>query len=307
MPSVRTVVLGGEMLTYEALRALTPLVAPDAVFVNGYGPTEASINCSMRFISAGEAGTGSGIVPVGLPTGRSQVGVRDPWDDPTVPGGFGEVVIGGPGVAAGYLNRPGTAGRAFATGADGERRYRTGDLGSLRPSGDLVLLGRLDDQVKIRGFRVEPEEVRAVLLRHPDVLDAVVVVEGDGNRRRLAAAVVPGPGFSVHALRAWAAERLPAHEVPPRIVPLDALPRTAHGKLDRARLDEGLAAAAPAPVRGEVPTRAVERRVAEIWQEVLDVPRVGSHDNFFDLGGHSLLVAPVISASKRNWGCRGCR
>ncbi|WP_329316117.1 amino acid adenylation domain-containing protein [Streptomyces sp. NBC_01278] len=305
MPSVRTVVLGGEMLTYEALRALTPLVAPDAVFVNGYGPTEASINCSMRFISAGEAGTGSGIVPVGLPTGRSQVGVRDPWGDPTVPGGFGEVVIGGPGVAAGYLNRPGTAGRAFATGADGERRYRTGDLGSLRPSGDLVLLGRLDDQVKIRGFRVEPEEVRAVLLRHPDVLDAVVVVEGDGNRRRLAAAVVPGPGFSVHALRAWAAERLPAHEVPPRIVPLDALPRTAHGKLDRARLDEGLAAAAPAPVRGEVPTRAVERRVAEVWQEVLDVPRVGSHDNFFDLGGHSLLVAPVISRLEEELGLPG--
>ncbi|MFE9636300.1 amino acid adenylation domain-containing protein [Streptomyces sp. NPDC006463] len=305
MPSVRTVVLGGEMLTYEALRALTALVAPDAVFVNGYGPTEASINCSMRFISAEEAGTGSGIVPVGLPTGRSQVGVRDPWDDPTVPGGFGEVVIGGPGVAAGYLNLPGTAGRGFATGADSVRRYRTGDLGSLRPSGDLVLLGRLDDQVKIRGFRVEPEEVRAVLLRRPDVLDAVVVVEGDGNRRRLAAGVVPGPGFSAHALRAWAAEHLPAHEVPTRIVPLDALPRTAHGKLDRARLDQSLAAAAPAPVRGEVPTRAVERRVAEVWQAVLDVPRVGSHDNFFDLGGHSLLVAPLISRLEEELGLPG--
>ncbi|WP_129840830.1 non-ribosomal peptide synthetase [Streptomyces sp. RFCAC02] len=295
MPTVRTVVLGGEMLTYEALRALTALVAPDAVFVNGYGPTEASINCSMRFIDAAGAATGSGIVPVGPPTGRSRVGVHDPWDDPTVPGGFGEVVIGGPGVAAGYLGGAGSAARAFTTGADGERRYRTGDIGSLRPDGDLVLLGRLDDQVKIRGFRVEPDEVRAVLLRHPDVLDAVVVVEGEGNRRRLAAGVVPGPVFSVPALRAWAGEHLPAHEVPARIVPLDTLPRTAHGKLDRVRLAESLAAAAPAPERGEVPTRAVERRVAEVWQEVLDVPRVGSHDNFFDLGGHSLLVAPLIS------------
>ncbi|WP_327173971.1 amino acid adenylation domain-containing protein [Streptomyces sp. NBC_01335] len=305
MPSVRTVVLGGEMLTYEALRALTALVAPDAVFVNGYGPTEASINCSMRFVDAEEAGTGSGIVPVGPPTGRSQVGVLDPWDDPTVPGGFGEVVIGGPGVAAGYLNRPGTEGRAFTTGAGGARRYRTGDLGRLQPGGDLVLLGRLDDQVKIRGFRVEPEEVRAVLLRHPDVLDAVVVVEGDGNRRRLAAGVVPGPGFGVHALRAWAAEHLPGHEVPTRIVPLDTLPRTAHGKLDRARLDECLAAAAPAPARGVPPTRAVERRVAAVWQEVLDVPRVGSHDNFFDLGGHSLLVAPLVSRLEEELGLPG--
>jgi amino acid adenylation domain-containing protein len=305
MPSVRTVVLGGEMLTYEALRALTALVAPDAVFVNGYGPTEASINCSMRFITAQEAGVGSGVVPVGPPTGRSRVDVLDPWDDPTAPGGFGEVVIGGPGVAAGYLNRPAAAAGGFTTGADGSRRYRTGDLGSLRPDGDLVLLGRLDDQVKIRGFRVEPEEVRSVLLRHPDVLDAVVVVEGDGNRRRLAAAVVPQPGSGVHALRGWAADHLPAHEVPTRIVPLEALPRTAHGKLDRARLDESLAAADPAPVRGELPTRAVERRVAEVWREVLDVPRVGTHDNFFDLGGHSLLVAPLVSRLEEELGLSG--
>ena len=212
----------------------------------------------------------------------------------------GEVVIGGPGVSAGYLNMtenmPELARNRFErdplTPGEG-RRFRTGDLGVLRPDGDLVVLGRLDRQVKIRGYRAEPEDLRSVLLRHPEISDAAVLVSTTHGRPTLAAAAVAHTGITVQQLRKHAAEYLPGHLLPSKLVIVDALPRNGHGKLDERAL-AALFVTRPL-ADGQPALSTVEAALARVWQEQLGVSAVGRGDNFFDLGGTSLLVAPVMA------------
>ena len=300
MPSVTTVLLGGEILTYATVAALRPLLAPDCVYVNGYGPTEASINCSMKFLSGDQADAGTGLVPVGRPTGRSRVSVCDPFGDVAPEGVVGEVVIGGPGVTAGYLFLPDESARAFEPDPlePGARRYRTGDLGKMLPDGDLVVLGRRDHQVKIRGFRVEPDEVRSILLRHPRVQDAAVVVRSHRTRPALGAACVAA-GITVAQLRAHLVEHVPAHQLPTRLAIVDELPRGAHGKVDSAAL-QALLDTHPAD-DGPVELREIEAMLTRVWGDELGTD-VNRHDNFFDLGGNSLRVGPVMARIERELG-----
>ena len=300
MPSVTTVLLGGEILTYVTVAALRPLLAPDCVYVNGYGPTEASINCSMKFLSGDQADAGTGLVPVGRPTGRSRVSVCDPFGDVAPEGVVGEVVIGGPGVTAGYLFLPDESARAFEPDPlePGARRYRTGDLGKMLPDGDLVVLGRRDHQVKIRGFRVEPDEVRSILLRHPRVQDAAVVVRSHRTRPALGAACVAA-GITVAQLRAHLVEHVPAHQLPTRLAIVDELPRGAHGKVDSAAL-QALLDTHPAD-DGPVELREIEAMLTRVWGDELGTD-VNRHDNFFDLGGNSLRVGPVMARIERELG-----
>jgi acyl carrier protein len=212
----------------------------------------------------------------------------------------GEVYIGGDALARGYLGRPGMTAERFVpdpvSGEPGARLYRTGDRARRRADGVLEFLGRVDDQVKIRGFRVEPGEVEAALRAHPAVSQAAVVAREDApGDRRLAAYVAPRSGGSVDApeLRAYLAARLPEHLVPSSVTVLDRLPLNPSGKVDRRALP---APDAAVPAAGFVePAGGSQAAVAEIWSEVLGAERVGAHDNFFDLGGHSLRATRILA------------
>jgi acyl carrier protein len=213
----------------------------------------------------------------------------------------GELCIAGAGVARGYLNQPELTVERFVPNpfaeAPGGRLYRTGDRGRYLLDGTIEFLGRIDEQVKIRGFRVELGEVEAVLARHPEVGEAAVVVRDDVyGDRRLVAYIVPRPGQrpSARDLRDYLKERLPGYMVPAAFVPLAALPLSAHGKLDRKALPPDAGRSHP-DQSYVAPRGPVEKKLTEIFASVLGVERVGVHDDFFLLGGHSLMVAVLLA------------
>jgi len=253
---------------------------------------------------------GDGDPPIGRPLPNTTVRIVDERGDPVPPGTTGELLLGGAGLARGYLNRPElTAERFVVDVVDGRstRRYRTGDLVTQLDSGDLQFVGRLDGQVKIRGFRVECGEVEAVLAGHPAVAQAVVIAREDTpGDRRLAAYLVAAGAEEVPAgeLRRFLSDRLPDHMVPSSFTSLEALPLTAHGKVDRA----GLPAPDPAGPVGERPRvdarTTVEQRLAAIWAGVLGVDAGGLSvdDDFFEVGGHSLLATQVIAQVREEFG-----
>ncbi|MEV0677483.1 amino acid adenylation domain-containing protein [Actinosynnema sp. NPDC050436] len=262
---------------------------------NGYGPTEAVLASTV----GGPLAPGPK-PPIGVPTAAHRVYVLDPLLQPVPVGVSGELYVSG-GLARGYLDRPGLTAQRFVAdphGGPGERMYRTGDLVRWLPDGQLDYLGRADGQVQLRGFRIELGEVESVLLAHPDVAQAVVVVrEDDGEDRRLVAYLVTGqPGTAVPAgLREALAEALPEYMVPSALVVLDEIPLTPQGKLDRKAL--------PAPdyaaqTRGRGPRNPVEEILCGVFADVLNLPQVGIDDDFFTLGGHSLLATKVISRAR---------
>jgi len=226
--------------------------------------------------------------------------VLDRLGEPVPVGVRGELFIGGSGVRRGYWNRPALTADRFVPDpfgpVPGGRLCRTGDAARWLPTGDLEFLGRLDQQVKIRGMRVELGEIESALAAHPDVREAVVVLQPAGADERLAAYVVAdGPlPPSAARLRRHLAERLPRHMVPSAFVPLDRLPLLPSGKLDRSALP------APPPTRQDLattftaPSTPLERVLAGIWADVIELDRVGVTDDFFELGGHSLLVTQVV-------------
>ncbi len=303
-PSLRLIILGGERTLPERLAAWHAQGHRNARLVNTYGPTETTIVATRCDL------TGIAQVANEVPIGRAVAGAHAYVLDPRLrlaPAGVpGELVIGGSGLARGYLGRPDlTAGRFLPdpwSAEPGARMYRTGDLVRLLLSGDLEFVGRVDDQVKIRGFRVELREIEAALGAHPEVAEAVVVAyEPAAGDRRLAAYLVarqPGEtvsaGLSAQDLRAFLRERLPDYMVPASFTTLEALPLTPSGKVDRRALP------APDRARSEVsasyvaPRTASEETIAAIWAEVLGLEQVGATDDFFALGGHSLLLPQVL-------------
>ncbi|WP_406006001.1 non-ribosomal peptide synthase/polyketide synthase [Streptomyces sp. NBC_00637] len=257
---------------------------------NLYGPTEASVD-----VTAVEIGPDAPRVPIGRPVWNTRVYVLDAGLRPVPPGVPGELYLAGVQLARGYLDRAALTAERFVAdpyGAPGTRMYRTGDLARWAADGTVEYLGRTDDQVKVRGFRVEPGEIEGVLTRHPALAHAVVVVRD----QRLVAYVIPdrdaGP-VDATALRAHTAAGLPAHMVPAAFVPLDTLPLSPNGKLDRRALlapDFTSAGAAGAPPRGPR-----EEILGALFADVLGVDRVGGDDDFFALGGHSLLAMRLVS------------
>ncbi|MFF9202055.1 non-ribosomal peptide synthase/polyketide synthase [Streptomyces sp. NPDC014986] len=304
LPHLRTLIVGAEACPAH----LVERWAPGRRMINSYGPTEATVVATWT----GPLAPGTGAPPIGRPAGATRVHVLDAALRPVPPGVTGELYVAGPGLARGYLNRPGlTASRFVADpfGAPGERMYRTGDLARWDSSGELRFAGRADDQVKLRGFRIEPGEIEDALRGSPRVRDAVVTVRGGGtdpdgrSAGRLVAYVVPARGTTeelpVAELRDHLAGLLPPHMVPSAFVPLDRLPLTPNGKTDRAALPEpGPAHTAAGP---HTPPRTdTERRIARIWADVLGVADVGAHDNFFHLGGDSILSMQVVSRLRRD-------
>ncbi|MFG2247615.1 amino acid adenylation domain-containing protein [Spirillospora sp. NPDC048823] len=293
---LRLLILGADPLPGAALADWARLGRGGVRLVNTYGPTEATIIATSADMDPGRA---QWRPPIGRPLPGTRVHLLDGRLDPVPIGAAGEVCVGGDGVARGYRGLPAATAERFVAdphGAPGGRLYRTGDLARYRPDGALEFLGRADDQVKLRGYRIEPAEVEAVLLEHPGVAGAAVVVREDRpGDARLTAYVVPRDGARPGAddLRGHLGRALPPYMVPAAFVPLDRLPLTPNGKLDRAGL--------PEPPRGggerghAPPETAAEELVAGIWCEVLGIDRAGTSDDFFDLGGHSLLATKVTA------------
>ncbi|MDC0683710.1 non-ribosomal peptide synthetase [Sorangium atrum] len=294
----RAFVIGGEALSGSTLQ-FWQQNAPETRLINEYGPTETVVGCCIHEAGRGEGDAAS--VPIGRPIANTQLYVLDRKLEPVPVGVSGELYIGGAGVARGYLNRPALTAERFVPdpfrAEAGARLYRTGDACRWRGDGTLEYLGRLDHQVKIRGYRIELGEIESVLMQHEGVREAVVVAREDSpGNRRLVGYVTGRDGTAPEpeALRAWAAKALPGYMVPAPILVLERLPLSQNGKVDRRALPPPEALVATA--RDTTPPRTeLERTLAAIWREVLSVPQVGIHDNFFDLGGHSLLLAKVHS------------
>jgi len=304
-PAVRLLMTGGESLTPEVLRQWGRIVAPEARLVSSYGPTEATVVATV-FRAAGREAVGSSMAgsPLGGPLPGTAVYLLDdrlvpvPLDVP------GEICLGGAGVARGYLGRPDLTAAVFLPdpwGLFGARLYRTGDRARRRPDGGLEFLGRIDQQVKIRGFRIEPGEVEALLGGHPAIREAAVLARPAATGDlQLVAYVALREEMPVREadLRVWLRQRVPEHLVPSAFVVLDALPLTSTGKVDRKAL--------PAPERDRAgyvaPSDPTEEKLTAIWEEVLQIERVGTEDDFFALGGHSMLATQVVTRVREIFG-----
>jgi acyl-coenzyme A synthetase/AMP-(fatty) acid ligase/acyl carrier protein len=296
-----SVLVGGETLDPSTVRRCLA-ADPPARLLNAYGPTESTTFATHHRIEAVPEGATS--IPIGRPIANTKVHVLDQSMNPVPVGVPGEIHVGGPGLATGYLARPELTKERFVPDPfstdPGARLYKTGDLGRYLPSGDVEFLARIDSQVKIRGFRVELGEVEAALAEHPRVREAVVTVVRTAGDKRLVAYVVGG--VALGELRRFVSERVPYYMVPSDYVELDALPLNANGKVDRRALP------APDPARrgpaGEhvAPRSETERKLAAIWEGLLGVTEAGVHDGFFELGGHSLLATQMVSRIRDTFG-----
>ncbi|HYW05852.1 MAG TPA: non-ribosomal peptide synthetase, partial [Longimicrobium sp.] len=291
-PAGLTLMSGGEPLPRDMADAL---VAGGARLWNLYGPTETTV-----WASAIEVGPGAGAVPIGGPARGVTFFVLSPEGEPVPLGAYGELFIGGGGVARGYLRRPALTAEKFVPDpfarSPGARMYATGDRARWRPDGTLEMGGRLDTQVKLRGFRIELGEIESVLREHAAVSEAVAAVREDvaGDRRLVAYVVAPGhEAPPVAELRALLRAALPEYMVPSAFVVLPQFPLTPTGKVDRRALP--VPDAASGEPAHEPPATPTETAVAGIWGDILRVERVGARDNFFELGGHSLLATQVVA------------
>jgi amino acid adenylation domain-containing protein len=272
--------------------------------VNLYGPTEATVYVAVGKV---EGPIGDGVVGIGRPLANTSIHVLTGALQPVPPGVVGELCIAGTQVARGYLNREDLTKRQFVADpfddVDGRRLYRTGDLARYRDDGSIEFLGRADHQVKIRGYRIELGEIESVLAEDAAVAQAVVLCREDvpGDQRLVGYVVARGKeALDVDGLRARLRTRLPAYMVPSAVVVLDAFPLTPNRKVDRSALP------APRAASGDVALAEaetdMERLLATVWRDALGVAQVGVHDNFFDLGGHSLLVVTVIERMRERCG-----
>ncbi|WP_410813373.1 amino acid adenylation domain-containing protein [Micromonospora sp. 067-2] len=293
--ALRDVVAAGEQLQVTPQVAEFLAALPDGVLHNHYGPTETHL--SNFHILRGDPARWPAVVPVGAAMTNAVLRVLDRAGEPVPVGLPGELFVGGVGLARGYYRRPGLTADRFQPDpwTPGGRLYRTGDLVRERADGVFEFLSRADHQVKIRGNRVEPGEVEAVLARHPGVREAVVVPQTPpGGDRRLVAYVVGVAGLEMTDVRAYAAAELPDHMVPSIFVSLDELPLSPNGKVDRRGLPEPNEAT-PTRRGASRPLTVVEEAVALVWADVLGVRVTAPEDDFFDLGGHSLVATRAVS------------
>ena len=289
MPGLRTIIVAGEACP-ETLAAQWTAVTR---FFNAYGPTEATVWSTVQKCDGRETPT------IGRPIANVQIYILDSEHNPVPVGARGEIYIAGDGLARGYLGRPElTAERFIAntySGQPGSRLYRTGDLGRYRADGQIEYVGRADHQVKIRGYRIEIGEIEAALRENEAVEECVVVVRELEGEKRLVGYFVNERGDepNVTELRDFLKNRLPEYMIPGAFVMLDALPLTQNGKIDRGRLPEPKANRLSLREPYAPPRNEAEGIITTIWQEILKVDRVGLNDNFFDLGGHSLLMIKI--------------
>jgi amino acid adenylation domain-containing protein len=310
-PELRLVIIGGERAAPESLVRWKQHVGSGVRLMNTYGPTEATVVATWCDLSALDPETASvREVPIGFPIPNARVFVLDERLEPTPVGVPGDLYIGGVGLARGYLGRPDLTERSFVqdpfSGDPGERLYKTGDRACFLPDASLEFRGRLDRQVKLRGFRIEVDEIEDLLTRHRAVTRCVVILRDDDPvGKRLVAYFVADPQAdpTPRELREHLRTELPEYMVPSAFVRLDALPLTPNRKIDYEAL--------PAPDQTRsleetyvAPRSELERKLALIWCQALGVERVGIDDNFFEIGGHSLLAIQVITKFEEATGFR---
>jgi amino acid adenylation domain-containing protein len=299
------VLFGGEAADPERVRRVLRAGGPGRL-IHVYGPTENTTFSTWHPVSRLPAGATT--VAIGTALANSTIEILDRGGRPAPAGIPGELVVGGDGLARGYVGRPELTAERFVpspSGPPGSRLYRTGDLVRFNPDGGLDFLGRIDGQVKIRGFRIEPGEIEVALATHPGVGQAAVVVREEGGEKRLFAYVSSRPGSeppAIPELRAHLRERLPEYMVPAGFLVLSELPLNSNGKVDRRALPVFEIAAAARPV--SLPRTPAEEVMAGIWAEVLgiDAARIDLRDSFFELGGHSLLATRLISRVREAFG-----
>ena len=294
--NVELAIVGGEQLTIQQVRLLRRL-NPRMRIVNEYGPTEFTVGCIVREVMPDDAA-----VLIGKPIVNSRVYILDPQFAPVPVGVVGEICLSGDGLARGYLNRPDLTAQKFVPDPfrPGERMYRSGDLGKWLPDGNIVCLGRSDHQVKLHGFRIEPGEIEALLVRHADIDQAAVLLRADQGDPHLCAWLVCRDTLRIEALRSYLAAELPDYMIPARFVRIEAMPLTPNGKVDTkvlaAAQGEGLAQESAAAA----PATANEVLLADIWQAVLGVQKIGVLDNYFALGGDSIKAIQILSRLRQH-------
>jgi len=290
--SLKRVISAGETCRHQLVAKWINFVE----FINKYGPTETTISVSEYFCTSADKDRPDSI-PIGQPLPDTPIFILDENCRPVAAGVIGELHVGGLQVARGYLNLPQVTEERFVVYKDlyPTRLYRTGDLVKQLPDGNLVYCGRIDDQVKIRGHRVEIGEIEYTIDQHPSISQCCVSVDTDANgNQRLIAYVVPATGFDQESLSNHLQAKLPDYMLPYIIIPLPELPITANGKIDKLRLPFPDVASLLAD-RYEAPRHRTENLLVALWQSTLNVRKVGIHDNFFQLGGNSLLAIKITS------------
>jgi amino acid adenylation domain-containing protein len=302
---LRQLLAGGDVLSVPHVRRVVEEL-PDCRLINGYGPTEnTTFTCCYPLDDLAKV---NGSVPIGYPISNTSVYILDLWMNPAPIGVPGELYIGGDGLAHGYLDRPELNAERFVrdpfSTVPGTRLYKTGDLVRYRATGEIEFIGRIDNQVKVRGFRVELGEIEGALAEHPSVREAVVVARKDEGDKHLVAFVTPREDRELicDELRGFLQERLPNHMVPSVFVPLESMPLTPIGKVDRRALPSTNGFKPNSAEGFAAPGDELELKLTRIWEKVLNVRPIGIDDNFFELGGHSLLAVRLFAQIEKSFG-----
>ena len=304
LKGIKQLLIGGEVLSVEHVKKGIDCLS-DTQIVNGYGPTEnTTFTCCCRINSTLSERVSS--IPIGHPIGNTTIYLLGNNSTLVPIGVFGELHIGGMGLASSYLNSPELTAEKnvpnlFAE-EGGSRLYRTGDLARYLPDGNIEFIGRVDHQVKIRGFRIELGEIESVLNQNLLVSSSVVLCHADkSGGKRLVAYVVCEESVSTLSLRRYLRNMLPQYMIPSQFVQLESMPKTPSGKVDRKKLKLLIGAKVKECPQDKylAPVTNMEKTMARIWLQILDVEKVGLYDSFFDIGGHSLLITKVISNVKK--------
>jgi amino acid adenylation domain-containing protein len=310
--SLSKIIVAGETCPPDLVRKSLK-IQPNTLFFNEYGPTETTVWCSGWSADPALADSIEEYtsIPIGRPIPNTHIYILDKYGEPVPQGVAGEIVIGGAGVARGYLNRPDLTAERFVAdrfaGEPGARMYKSGDIGRYLPDGNIEFLGRNDLQLKIRGFRIEPGEIESHVRQHPGVREATVLALDDqSGNKRLVAYVVPKDESAdpTDELRELLKERLPQYMLPSAFVLLKTLPLTLNGKVDRRALPPPEQAAVNRIAPFLAPRDQLEIRLARLWEKLLQLPRVSVKDNFFDLGGDSLLAVRLVGQIEQQFGKR---
>ena len=316
--SLRLLIATGEKVSVEHFRRWNSICPHEMQWSNAYGPTEATVSSTVftpnRFWS-GDA------MPIGKPLKRYDALILNPQGERVAQGELGELFIAGPALARGYLNRPELTSNAFIQWLDDEgtpkRIYRTGDLARWNKQGDIEFAGRIDHQIKVGSYRIEPGEIESAINQHPGVCESLVVYEQIGNQKVLVAFVatqaktpyaksgdlksLEAQPLETQTIAMFLREHLPAYMIPQRFLIVERFPKTLNGKIDRKALPPVERAIAPVMNSDHRELDKIERELASIWSEVLQISKIGLEDNFFFLGGSSLLVTRVIAKIKQRF------
>ncbi|MGB0524987.1 MAG: amino acid adenylation domain-containing protein, partial [Flammeovirgaceae bacterium] len=298
---MRKLLFGGQLVSIPHVKKALEKLGPN-VLVHVYGPTETTVYATYYPINHIE----NNLVPIGKPLANTSVYILSPQNQLAGIGVVGEICIGGDGVALGYLNRAELSKEKFVpdpfSSRENAKMYRTGDLARWLPNGCIDFVGRTDDQVKVRGYRIELGEVETVLQQAPELKECLVVAIDDGqNNKKLIAYVVGSQQYDADQVQEFLKVKLPAYMIPAMIIELAAFPLTPNGKIDKKALPEPTLTQSQEDDTYEAPRNETESLLVHSWEQTLKLERIGIHDNFFSVGGDSILAIRIISAVKKHF------